>query len=103
VIEFETVCTSPLETDGYVEHIALAHALLNGSAIASVSEVRSGVSQVEIVVEGEQTATANTGTLTRADKIEIAKRDAKPFAVDAKRPFAHPFYWAPFVLIGNWR
>ena len=19
------------------------------------------------------------------------------------RPYAHPFYWAPFVLVGNWR
>ncbi len=25
------------------------------------------------------------------------------FVKDAKRPFAHPHYWASFVLIGNWR
>ncbi|CAN5479420.1 hypothetical protein BH10ACI3_BH10ACI3_20170 [soil metagenome] len=25
------------------------------------------------------------------------------FVVDPKAPFAHPFYWAPFILIGNWR
>jgi CHAT domain-containing protein len=28
----------------------------------------------------------------------------RPLAVDyAVRPFAHPYYWAPFVLIGDWR
>ena len=24
------------------------------------------------------------------------------FAVDAKRPYAHPYYWAPLILMGNW-
>ncbi len=26
-----------------------------------------------------------------------------PFQKDLTRPFAHPFYWSPFVLIGNWQ
>jgi CHAT domain-containing protein len=26
-----------------------------------------------------------------------------PFQKDENRPFAHPFYWSPFVLIGNWQ
>lgn len=25
-----------------------------------------------------------------------------PFVRDERRPYAHPFYWAPFVLMGNW-
>jgi len=25
------------------------------------------------------------------------------FIADPKAPFAHPYYWAPFILIGNWR
>ena len=25
------------------------------------------------------------------------------FTPDPKRPYAHPYYWAPFILIGNWR
>jgi CHAT domain-containing protein len=27
---------------------------------------------------------------------------AAPFAFDEKKPFAHPFYWAPFFMMGNW-
>ena len=29
--------------------------------------------------------------------------DAPLFVRDEKQPFTHPFYWAPFTLIGNWR
>jgi CHAT domain-containing protein len=25
------------------------------------------------------------------------------FVRDRQKPFAHPYYWSPFVLIGNWR
>jgi CHAT domain-containing protein len=27
----------------------------------------------------------------------------QPFKPDPKAPFAHPYYWAPFILIGNWK
>ena len=29
--------------------------------------------------------------------------NTSPSASDPKRPYAHPYYWAPFILIGNWR
>lgn len=29
--------------------------------------------------------------------------DLPPFEEDEKRPFAHPYYWSPFVLYGNWK
>lgn len=25
------------------------------------------------------------------------------FRTDPRKPYAHPYYWAPFILIGNWR
>jgi CHAT domain-containing protein len=25
------------------------------------------------------------------------------FTPDPKKPFSHPYYWAPFLLFGNWR
>jgi CHAT domain-containing protein/Tfp pilus assembly protein PilF len=31
-----------------------------------------------------------------------AKPQAPPFSHDPKAPFAHPYYWAPFFLMGNW-
>lgn len=41
---------------------------------------------------------------TRAGSASAASGSAgTPFKVDPKRPFAHPYYWAPFTLSGNWR
>jgi len=40
---------------------------------------------------------------------QIVHEDEKPppnkphFTTDPKKPYAHPYYWAPFILIGNWR
>jgi CHAT domain-containing protein len=31
------------------------------------------------------------------------KPNQKPFTVNPKAPFSHPYYWAPFILIGNFR
>ncbi len=41
----------------------------------------------------------------RSDPIDLGDRAAgkKPFVKDPTKPFAHPHYWAPFVMIGNWR
>jgi CHAT domain-containing protein len=30
-------------------------------------------------------------------------RPLPPVVLDGQAPYAHPFYWAPFLLIGNWR
>ncbi|MBA3570089.1 MAG: CHAT domain-containing protein [Pyrinomonadaceae bacterium] len=32
-----------------------------------------------------------------------ARLDLPRFDRDPQKPFAHPYYWAPFILIGNWR
>ena len=29
--------------------------------------------------------------------------DLPPFKTDINAPFAHPYYWSPFILIGNWK
>lgn len=29
--------------------------------------------------------------------------NAVPFKCDTEAPFSHPYFWSPFVLIGNWR
>jgi CHAT domain-containing protein len=37
--------------------------------------------------------------LTRAESPQAAGN----FHVDPAAPFAHPFFWAPFILMGNWQ
>jgi len=42
------------------------------------------------------------GSLTKGEEAIDAMRDAQ-LAVLSNSRFAHPFYWAPFDLMGNWR
>lgn len=35
-------------------------------------------------------------------EVLISESDAPRFKASSNRPFAHPFYWAPFVLFGEW-
>ena len=50
-------------------------------------------------------ATAGNGKGKRSDPIALDDEGANmpKFTVDPTKPFAHPHYWASFVLIGNWR
>lgn len=36
-------------------------------------------------------------------KVDDGKTAAIPFTKDENAPFAHPYYWSPFVLFGNWK
>jgi CHAT domain-containing protein/tetratricopeptide (TPR) repeat protein len=38
----------------------------------------------------------------RSDQVDLGDGPAD-FRCSSNAPFAHPYYWAPFVLIGNWR
>jgi CHAT domain-containing protein len=41
---------------------------------------------------------------TRSEPLDkTSAQTAKRFDKDPTRPYAHPYYWAPFILIGNWR
>ena len=50
-----------------------------------------------------KSAGGNTGR--RSDIIDLSgKSKTQPaFKKDDNAPYSHPYYWAPFVLIGNWR
>ncbi len=58
------------------------------------------------LLRGEVTTDATTSEVDR----KIVQEEEKTVAAnrpllksDAKRPYAYPYYWAPFILIGNWR
>ena len=48
---------------------------------------------------------SETTSKNRSDKINLGGEgaDQPKFETDKKAPFAHPYYWSPFVLIGNWK
>lgn len=35
--------------------------------------------------------------------VNLGVNNAPAFVADPKRPLAHPYYWSPFILIGNWK
>jgi CHAT domain-containing protein len=39
----------------------------------------------------------------RGEVLNAAHPEAPRFKLNPDAPFAHPFYWAPFFLMGNWR
>jgi CHAT domain-containing protein len=49
---------------------------------------------------GEETKGAKRDLALEVDHGKIAPEEK--FEPDAGAPYAHPFYWAPFILMGNW-
>ena len=77
--------------------------LLSGTAkieLSGTTTKGSPFSNVKIVI----TPDGKPNGATRGAKVvSISEKDAPLFKKDTKKPYAHPYYWAPFVLIGNWR
>ena len=40
---------------------------------------------------------------TRGIEVYVNESDAPLYTRDNTKPFAHPYYWSPFVLFGNWQ
>ena len=78
-------------------------ALLNGTAETKpLPNVEKGASnQVKIVIlpRGEK----RDGNQTRSDVVYLDEGEAPPYQSEGKPKYAHPYYWSPFILIGNWR
>jgi CHAT domain-containing protein len=69
-----------------VDHLDKAEALRQAQLA-----LLSGTAQTDGALKGER-------GLTRAGTAQAPGN----FTVDPRAPFAHPFYWAPFILMGNW-
>jgi CHAT domain-containing protein/Flp pilus assembly protein TadD len=79
-------------------------ALLNGTANTKLfSDVPKGDGNSNIKVVLTPDASKQTRDSTRSEIVYVPEREAPLFKHDDKRPFAHPYYWSPFVLYGNWR
>ena len=76
--------------------------LLKGKAETKPLATRADSSPVKIVI-GEAPTGKKPATETRSDIVYLGKEDAPLFDKAKHAPFAHPFYWSPFVLIGNWK
>jgi CHAT domain-containing protein len=59
-----------------------------------------GTSNIKIVIVPD--ASTQIRNLTRADIVYVSETDAPLFKYEDQKKFAHPYYWAPFILIGNW-
>ncbi len=78
-------------------------ALLTGATQADCGyEVKkSGIaSNVTVVVMPES---PNQIKEARGELMYISEKEAPYFKHDPRKPFAHPYFWSPFVLYGNWR
>jgi CHAT domain-containing protein/tetratricopeptide (TPR) repeat protein len=81
-----------------------------------IREARQDTSKAEALrqaqlrlLRGEAIIEATNPPGPTADR-KIIHEEAKPgaatrvlFKADARKPYAHPYFWAPFILIGNWR
>jgi Uncharacterized protein conserved in bacteria len=77
-------------------------ALLNGTAETKpLPAAQKGTPTVQIIVlaNGDKRTRDNT----RAELVYVNATNVLPFKKDSGKPFAHPYYWSPFILVGNWR
>jgi CHAT domain-containing protein len=81
-------------------------------AIRDRREARNGESKIAALREAQLKLLRGEMTVDTAQSTsrEITHEAPQPgelkrplFKSDPKAPFAHPYYWAPFILIGNWK
>ena len=55
------------------------------------------------LLRGELGATDAGAEKGKALRLRLRQPDSCPsFEGDPDRPWGHPYYWAPFILMGNW-
>ena len=79
------------------EFYKLREAKANTTKAEAMRQAQIKLLRGELQVTGE--ALAARDITHETDKTVNQPR----FKVDPKAPYAHPYYWAPFILIGNWK
>ena len=59
--------------------------------------------KAQLAMLGAANAVEVSGNRSGVFKTDNQKIELPKYKKDEKKPFAHPHYWAAFVLIGNWR
>jgi CHAT domain-containing protein len=82
--------------------------LLNGTARVKPSRqglTTKGISEAPVrIVLLPPTAAREPGPRRdTTDVIYVTQQEAPQYHKDPAKPFAHPYYWSPFVMFGNWR
>jgi CHAT domain-containing protein/tetratricopeptide (TPR) repeat protein len=78
--------------------------LLNGTAeVKPLPNVAKSQSQNQVKVVIVQKGSGNKTDNTRSDVIYLDESQAPPYKSAGKPKYAHPYYWSPFVLYGNWK
>jgi CHAT domain-containing protein len=78
-------------------------ALLAGEAKAKPMPADTVVAESHRRVRVKRSGDTQQREGVRAEVIYVVEADAPLYRRDDRKPFAHPYYWAPFILIGNWR
>ena len=68
-------------------------------------------SKIEALRQAQLRLLRGEATIAAAPNRELVHEAPAPapaaqlprFAPDPKRPYGHPYFWAPFIMIGNWR
>lgn len=80
--------------------------LLNGRAqikpLPNVVKSRA-MNEVKIEIVPDGTKKERKPAERRGEVIYLEKSNAPLYKKYKNKPFAHPYYWSPFVLYGNWR
>jgi CHAT domain-containing protein len=58
--------------------------------------------QAQLALLHGTVAVADAGNAARGLARAATGRASGNFTVNPSAPFAHPFFWAPFILMGNW-
>jgi CHAT domain-containing protein len=73
-----------------------------------IRESSAGITKLEALREAQLAllrGDVKINPISGGDRGVVTKRppsDAPSFPRNANAPYAHPYYWAPFFLMGNW-
>ena len=74
-------------------------------AFYRLRETQPGLSKAEALRRAQLQLLAGSGPLAAAapEHTRSPATPLPPLTRHPQAPYAHPYFWAPFVLVGNWK